>query len=77
MFNLEVTLNAQADNVLVFLGLEETGHPGLAGVEGKLYVDADADPEDLQALWKETLRRSPVAQTLGRPVPLKIELQAV
>ncbi|MCA8921079.1 MAG: OsmC family protein [Planctomycetes bacterium] len=77
VFNLEVTLNAQADNVLVFLGLEETGHPGLAGVEGKLYVDADADPEDLQALWKETLRRSPVAQTLGRPVPLKIELQAV
>lgn len=77
VFNLEVVLNAQADNVLVFLGLEEEGHPGLRAIEGKLYIDADAELDQLQALWEETLRRSPVSQTLGRPVPLTIELNQV
>src|SRR3974377_12443 len=32
--NLEVSLKAQADNILVFLGLEDSGQPGLATVGG-------------------------------------------
>ncbi|MEZ6186151.1 MAG: OsmC family protein [Planctomycetota bacterium] len=77
VWNLEVTVRAQAQNVLVFLGIEDEGHPGLAKVVGKLYVDADADDATLQALWQETLRRSPVAQTLRRETPLEIELDKV
>ena len=64
--NLEVSLQAQADNILVFLGLEEQGHPGLKQIEGRLYVDADGDEDVLQELWQETLRRSPVTQSFLR-----------
>lgn len=73
--NLEVAVSAGADNVLVFLGLEDEGHPGLAGVEGRLYVDCDGDDEAVEAIWAETLARSPVAQSLLRTVPLDLELR--
>lgn len=73
VFHLEVSLRARADNILVFLGIETTGHPGLRSVVGRLFVDADADDEVLAELWNETLNGSPVAQTLARPIPLEIE----
>lgn len=72
--NLEVSLSARADNILVFLGVQEAGSPGLAAVEGKAWVDADGDDEVLEALWRETLARSPVAQTLVRQVPVEVAL---
>jgi uncharacterized OsmC-like protein/TusA-related sulfurtransferase len=75
--NLEVSLQAQADNILVFLGLEEQGHPGMKTIEGRLYVDADGDDEVLQALWQETLTRSPVTQSLIRQVPVQVEFRRV
>jgi TusA-related sulfurtransferase/uncharacterized OsmC-like protein len=75
--NLEVSLQTQADNILVFLGLEEQGHPGLKQIEGRLYVDADGDEDMLQELWQETLRRSPVTQSLLRAVPIQLELRRV
>jgi uncharacterized OsmC-like protein/TusA-related sulfurtransferase len=75
--NLEVSLQAQADNILVFLGLEDEGHPGLKRVEGRLYIDADADDDVLQELWQETLRRSPVTQSFRREVPVQLELRRV
>jgi len=73
--DLEISLEAHVDNLLVFLGIEETGHPGLRTVEGSLYVDADADEEGLQALWQETLRRCPVAQSLLRQVAVELHLK--
>ena len=75
--NLEVSLQAQADNILVFLGLEEQGHPGLKQLEGRLYVDADGDEDVLQELWRETLRRSPVTQSFLHEVPVQLELRRV
>jgi uncharacterized OsmC-like protein/TusA-related sulfurtransferase len=75
--NLEVSLQAQADNILVFLGLEEEGHPGLKHIQGRLYVDADGDEDTLQELWQETLRRSPVTQSLLHEVPVQLELRRV
>ena len=73
--NLEVSLKAQADNILVFLGIEENGHPGLRGVEGSLYVEADAEDDVLQALWEETQLRCPVTQSLIRQVPIHIQMK--
>lgn len=73
VWHLEVTLRARAENILVFLGIENEGHPGLAGVTGRLFVDADADDVTLTELWNETLTGSPVAQSIVRPVPLHIE----
>jgi TusA-related sulfurtransferase/uncharacterized OsmC-like protein len=75
--NLEVSLQAQAENILVFLGLEEQGHPGLKKIEGRLYVDADGDEEVLREIWQETLWRSPVTQSLLREVPAQLEFRRV
>jgi TusA-related sulfurtransferase/uncharacterized OsmC-like protein len=75
--NLEVSLQAQAENILVFLGLEEQGHPGLKTIEGRLYVDADGDEDVLQEIWQETLKRSPVTQSLLREVPAQLEFRRV
>ncbi|MCI0651080.1 MAG: OsmC family protein [Planctomycetes bacterium] len=73
--NLEVSLEARADNILYFLGVEEGGHPGLAAVEGKLFIDADGSDEEIESLWRETIARSPVAQSLFREIPLHVELR--
>lgn len=75
VFDLEVSLRAKADNILVFLGVAEGGHPGLASVEGRLFVDADADDEALAALWEETVLRSPVAQSLLRTVDFRVQFR--
>jgi TusA-related sulfurtransferase/uncharacterized OsmC-like protein len=75
--NLEVSLQARADNILVFLGLEDEGHPGLQQVEGRLYIDAEGDDDVLQELWQETLRRSPVTQSFLHRVPVQLELRRV
>lgn len=75
--NLEVSLQSQAENILVFLGLEAEGHPGLKGIEGRLYVEAEADDEVLAQLWDDTLSRSPVAQSLLRQVPIQVEMRRV
>lgn len=78
--DLELSLRARADNILVFLGLEaegEEGQPGLAAVEGKVYIDAEASQERLAELWSDTLARSPIAQTLLRPVPIAVEMSKV
>jgi uncharacterized OsmC-like protein/TusA-related sulfurtransferase len=72
---LEVSLRASSANLLVFLGVEEDGSPGLASVEGSVFVDADADEDALRALWEETVRRSPVAQTLLRGTPVSVALK--
>lgn len=73
--NLEVTLRARAGNLLVFLGAEEEGNPGLAVIEGTVFVDADLDGEGLRAAWEEAVRRSPVAQTILRGAPLAVEVK--
>ena len=71
----ELSLAARADNILVFLGVEDGGHAGLARVEGTLYLDADGADEELASLWRETVERSPVAQSLLRGAPLAIEMR--
>ncbi len=73
--NLEVSLRASCDNILVFLGVEDGGNPGLKAIEGSLYVDADLEDDVLQALWEETVIRSPLAQSLLRGVPVQIEVR--
>lgn len=73
--DLEVSLRAKAENILVFLGMEDEGHPGLAEVAGRVYVDADGEDEALSALWDETVLRSPVAQSLLRGVPVRVDFR--
>ncbi len=73
--HLEISLKGRPGNLLVFLGDEDEGNPGLESVEGTVFVDADGEDEAIRAAWEEAVRRSPVAQTLLRGVPLRVELK--
>jgi len=71
--NLELSLQAKVDNALVFLGIEDSGHPGLSQVRVKAYVEAEADDDVLAAHWADAFKRSPVAQTLLRGANIAAE----
>jgi TusA-related sulfurtransferase/uncharacterized OsmC-like protein len=75
--NLELSIQAKVQNALVFLGIEDDGSPGLSHVKGKAYVQADAADAALKAEWENTVRRSPVAQTILRGAPVDIEFMRV
>lgn len=74
---LEVVLSGQAEDILVLLGIGGDGHPGLARVTGRVFVDADADDDVLDELWAETLAGSPLVHSLARPVQLEIERRSL
>ena len=77
---LEISLSGQIDNIFVFLGTageQQTGHSGFKEISGTLYVQSDADPQTLEALWKETLAVSPVTNTLMRPAQINIPLRVM
>jgi len=73
--NLEVSLQARAQDILVYLGLQDSGHPGLTDVRAVVYVDADAEPETLEELLADTVRRSPVTQTFLSSVSFSAEIR--
>lgn len=75
IYNLEVALSARANNILVFLGVEDDGHPGLSRIDGKVFVDADREASALETLWSETVRRSPLVQTLLKGTVIDLELR--
>lgn len=77
VFQIEVSLAAGSDNILVFLGVEDEGHPGLNVLQGKVYIDADAEPDRLKKIWAETIKRSPVAQSLLRQVEVDIAMRTM
>ncbi|NUQ34804.1 MAG: OsmC family protein [Planctomycetaceae bacterium] len=81
VYNLEISLSARVGNVLVFLGIEDDGNPGIETIDGKVYVDADSDKgasnDEIERIWQDTLRRSPLAQTLAPHVKLNIDLKRV
>lgn len=75
VYQLEISLSARVDNILVFLGVEDDGHPGLLEVRGKAFIDADSKFEDLDTLWRETIRRAPIVRTLCKGVEVQLEMK--
>ena len=73
---LEFSATCTLNNPLIHVGvIGEEGHPGIERIEGTLYVSSDADEADLAALWKTTLQRSPLYNTLCGAVKLSLRLQ--
>jgi uncharacterized OsmC-like protein len=56
-----------------FLGLRD-GHAGFDDIRVAVHLDADAPEDELRALHDKVIGSSPVGHTLGRAVPLAIEL---
>jgi TusA-related sulfurtransferase/uncharacterized OsmC-like protein len=73
--NLEVALQARSEDILVYLGLHETGNPGLSDVRAVVYVDADAEEDTLAKLLEETVRCSPVTQTFQKAGAFHAEIR--
>ena len=75
---MEASIFGRLNNPLVYLGVVgESGHPGFDTISCTLYVSADADEEVLEEVWRTTLARSPLVNTLDRCVGLTLNLQAV
>jgi hypothetical protein len=78
LYGMEVTVSGCLNNPLVHLGvIGEEGHPGFEAISGTLYVSADAEEEELQSVWQEALKRSPLVNTLRRAVTLNLALQVM
>ncbi|MGE3173610.1 MAG: sulfurtransferase TusA family protein [Planctomycetota bacterium] len=75
--NLEVIARGRADDILVFLEVENHGNPGLREVAITVYADADLDADAFAALVQETARRCPVTQSLLRTVAVPIETRVL
>lgn len=71
--NLEVTVEGRIENILTFFGMSDEGHPGYREIVAKAYVDADTDDVTLQEIWRETVKSSPVGNSLTRSVVLRDE----
>lgn len=70
--NLEVVARGRAADILVFLGVHADGNPGLHSLECTIYLDADADADQVDATLQDTLRRCPVWNTITRSVPATV-----
>ena len=74
---IEFSASCSLNNPLMHIGVfGEEGHPGLERIDGTLYVSSDADEAILAALWKTTLARSPLYNTLCSVVEISLRMQA-
>lgn len=70
--SLRIDLSGDLD-LHAFLGLEP-GHAGFSSIEARVSIESDATPEALHALHDKVTATSPVGHTLGRAIPVAIEL---
>jgi len=70
--DLSIELEGDLD-LHTFLGLKE-GNAGYDNITVKVNIDTDASPEALQELHDKVSNTSPVGHTLGRAIPVKIDL---
>ena len=71
--NLSVDLEGDLD-LHTFLGLNPDGNAGYDAIRVKVNLDADATPAELAQLHEAVVSTSPIGHTLGRAVPLEIDL---
>lgn len=56
-----------------FLGLKE-GNAGFSDISAKVHIESDGSAESLKSLHEQVVATSPVGHTLGRAVPIDIEM---
>ncbi|ETI67786.1 sulfurtransferase TusA family protein [Neobacillus vireti] len=75
--NLELSLKGGLDNVLYHMELDDEGSPKLEQITGTFYVSSPETEAVLEDLWRNTLERSPIYQTLKQAVSINIKLSIV
>jgi uncharacterized OsmC-like protein len=75
--NFEVAIEGEIDDILVFFGLSDKGHPGYKKIVVKAYVEADADEKTIKEIWEAAVKGSPVGNTLQRGVEIVPQVSLV
>lgn len=70
--DLRIDLDGDLD-LHAFLGLSN-GNAGFKTIRATVHIDSDAGPDALATLHEKVTSSSPVGHTLGRPVPVSIDL---
>lgn len=74
--NIEAAVSGRLNNPLTYLGVVgEEGHPGLEKVVVTVFVSTSSPEESVRRVWEETLRKSPLVQTLKDALKLELELK--
>jgi len=68
--NLEIAIEGEIENILVFLGLEKEGNPGFNKIKLDIYIKTEENKEVIEKIIEEAINASPVAATLIRNVNL-------
>ncbi len=71
--SLRVELEGDLD-LHTFLGLDPDGHAGYTAIRATVELDSDAPADVIETLHRNVIATSPVGHTLGRAVPLQIDL---
>jgi TusA-related sulfurtransferase/uncharacterized OsmC-like protein len=74
---VECSLKGKLNNVLYHLQLEDTGSPGFSEIYGTFYVSSPEEDQKLNDVWRHTLARSPIYQTLCHQVKIDIKMSIV
>lgn len=74
--DIELSLTCTLHNVLAHMGLEE-GDPSVQRIECRCFASTFDDEERVQAVWRQTLARSPIAATLRKAAELHFKLVIV
>ncbi|MEZ5988378.1 MAG: OsmC family protein [Planctomycetota bacterium] len=74
--DIELTVSGRLHDVMAHLGVAD-GDPSFAAIEVKVFASTFDDAERVRAVWDETVRRSPLAATLGKATALTTRLAIV
>ena len=77
IYDMEVVMDASQDNVFTFLGLGGEGPSGFDGITAKLFVKSNQDEGTLSKLWDDTVKTSPVGNSMVHVVPIQTEIGVV
>jgi hypothetical protein len=74
--DVEATVEATLVNALTHLGVVgEEGHPGIERVTIRVHVAAFAPGVEVQAVWDEAARRSPLLRTIEAAARVEVTLE--
>jgi uncharacterized OsmC-like protein len=73
----ELTLKGSLDNILYHMEIEDEGSPKISKILGTFYVSSPHEEEQVEEIWRDTLKRSPIYQTLIETVQIDIKLSVV
>jgi uncharacterized OsmC-like protein len=77
VYDLEITLEGNFENILKWAGHNATGNPGYPEIKAKLYVSADADEDTLRKIWEIAVDGSPVTQTVARETKVTTDFEKI